>query len=190
MIGARLLFIIWLTKHTFSKRTQFLLLYSLFTIPKNYLLPAKRKVSYMSGKVSMSVLYWIFSNHLQSYFIHCKRRGMQQLHLFLNCCHVEKMTHVIVTVLVIKYVCARIDSFCNDYVIVIVLIIKYNLCACIVSFCSDYGRVIVTVITTNLCTSIVSICNDYWISQLENCCWTLSWWIVLFVTFQSLGFFC
>ena len=59
-------------------------------------------------------------------------------------------------------------------VIVIVLVIKYNLCACIVTFCSDYGRVIVTVITTNLCTSIVSFCNDYWISQLENCYWTLS----------------
>ena len=93
MIGARLLFITWLTKNTFSKRTQFLLLYSLFTIPKNYFLPAKRKVSYMSGKLSMSVLYWIFSNHLHSYCIHCKRRGMQQCHVFLNCCHVEKMTH-------------------------------------------------------------------------------------------------
>ena len=93
MIGARLLFITWLTKNTFSKRTQFLLLYSLFTIPKNYLLPPKRKVSYMSGKLSMSVLYWIFSNHLHSYCIHCKRRGMQQCHVFLNCCHVEKMTH-------------------------------------------------------------------------------------------------
>ena len=74
----------------FSKRTP--LLYSLFTIPKNYLLPAKHKVSYMSGKLSMSVLYWIFSNHLHSYCIHCKRRGMQQCHVFLNCCHVEKMT--------------------------------------------------------------------------------------------------
>ena len=92
MIGARLLFITWLTKNTFSKRTPFLLLYSLFTIPKNYLLPAKRKVSYMCGKLSMSVLYWIFSNHLHSYCIHCKRREMQQCHVFLNCCHVEKMT--------------------------------------------------------------------------------------------------
>ena len=91
MIGARLLFITWLTKNTFSKRTPFVLLYSLFTIPKNHLLPAKRKVSYMSGKLSMSVLYWIFSNHLHSYCIHCKRRGMQQCHVFLNCCHVEKM---------------------------------------------------------------------------------------------------
>ena len=94
MIGARLLFITWLTKNTFSKRTPFLLLYSLFTIPKNYLLPAKRKVSYMSGKLSMSVLYCIFSNHLHSYCIHCKRRGMQQCHVFLNCCHVEKMTQL------------------------------------------------------------------------------------------------
>ena len=94
VIGARLLFITWLTKNTFSKRTQMLLLYSLFTIPKIYLLPAKRKVSYMSGKLSMSVLYWIFSNHLHSYCIHCKRRGMQQCHVFLNCCHVEKMTQV------------------------------------------------------------------------------------------------
>ena len=93
MIGARLLFITWLTKNTFSKRIPFLLLYLLFTIPKNYLLPAKRKVSYMSGKLSMSVLYWIFSNHLHSYCIHCKRRGMQRCHVFLNCCHVEKMTH-------------------------------------------------------------------------------------------------
>ena len=92
MIGARLLFITWLTKNTFSKRTPFLLLYSLFTIPNNYLLPAKRKVSYMSGKLSMSVLYWIFSNHLHSYCIHWKRRGMQQCHVFLNCCHIEKMT--------------------------------------------------------------------------------------------------
>ena len=92
MIGARLLFITWLTKNTFSKRTPFLLLYSLFTIPKKYLLPAKRKVSYMSGKLSMSVLYWIFSNHLHSYCIHCKHRLMQQCHVFLNCCHVEKMT--------------------------------------------------------------------------------------------------
>ena len=94
MIWARLLFITWLTKNTFSKRTQFLLLYLLFTIPKNYLLPAKHKVSYMSGKLSTSVLYWIFSNHLHSYCIHCKRRGMQQCHVFLNCCHFEKMTHV------------------------------------------------------------------------------------------------
>ena len=37
MIGTRLLFITSLTKNTFSKRTQFLLLYSLFTIPKNYI---------------------------------------------------------------------------------------------------------------------------------------------------------
>ena len=97
MIGARLLFITWLTKNTFSKRTPFLLLYSLFTIPKDYLLPAKRKVSYMSGKLSMSVLYWIFSNHLHSYCIHCKRRGMQQCHVFLNCCHVEKITQMMIT---------------------------------------------------------------------------------------------
>ena len=93
MIGTRLLLITWLTKNTFSKRTPFLLLYSLFSIPKSYLLPAKRKVSYMTGKLSMSVLHWIFSNHLHSYCIHCKRRGMQQCHVFLNCCHVEKMTH-------------------------------------------------------------------------------------------------
>ena len=92
MIGARLLFITWLTKNTFSKRAQFLLLHSLFTIQKDYLLPPKRKVSYMSGKLSMSVLYWIFSNNLHSYCIHCKRRGMQHCHVFLNCCHVEKMT--------------------------------------------------------------------------------------------------
>ena len=84
------------TKNTFSKRTPFLLLYSLFTTPKNYLLPAKRKVSYMSGKLSMSVLYWIFSNHLHSYCMLCKRRGMQQCHVFLNCCHVEKMTPKVV----------------------------------------------------------------------------------------------
>ena len=95
MIGARLLFSTWLT-NTFIKRTPFVLLYSLFTIPKNYLLPAKRKVSYMSGKLSMSVLYWIFSNHLHLYCIHCKRRGMQQCHVFLNCCHVEKMTPVVI----------------------------------------------------------------------------------------------
>ena len=95
VIGARLLFITWPTKNTFSKRTPFLLLYSLFTIPKNYLLPAKRKVSYMSGKLSMSVLYWIFSNRLHSYCIHYKRRGMQQCHVFLNCCHVEKMTQIL-----------------------------------------------------------------------------------------------
>ena len=38
------------------------------------------------------LLYWIFSNHLHSYCIHCKRRGMQQCHVFLNCCYVEKMT--------------------------------------------------------------------------------------------------
>ena len=94
MIGTGLLFITWLTNNTFSKRTPFLLLYSLFTIPKNYLLPAKRKVSYMSGKLSMSVLYWIYSNHLHSYCIHCKRRGMQRCHVFLNCCHVEKMTEI------------------------------------------------------------------------------------------------
>ena len=39
-----------------------LVMCSLFTITKNYLLPAKRKVSYqtyMSGKLSMSVLHWI-----------------------------------------------------------------------------------------------------------------------------------
>ena len=95
MIGARLLFITLLTKNTFSKRTQFLLLYSLFTIPMNYSLPVKRKVPYMSGKLSMSVLYWIFSNHLHSHGIHCKRRGMQQCHVFLNCCHVEKMTQIL-----------------------------------------------------------------------------------------------
>ncbi len=45
-------------------------LYSLFTIPKKYLLPARRKVSYMSGKLSISVLHWIFSNYLQSYYSH------------------------------------------------------------------------------------------------------------------------
>ena len=64
-------------EYIFEKRTQFLLLYSLFTIPKKYLLPAKRKVSYMSGKLSIRVLHWIFSNHLHSHCIHCKRRGMQ-----------------------------------------------------------------------------------------------------------------
>ena len=85
MIWTRLLFT-WLTKNTFSKRTQFLLLYSLFTIPKNYVLPAKRKVSYMSGKLSISVSNWIFSNHPHSYCIHCKRCEMQRCHVFLNCC--------------------------------------------------------------------------------------------------------
>ena len=66
MIGARLLFITWLTKNTFSKRTQFLLLYSLFTIPKNYLFPAKCKVSYMSGKLSMSIFISIVLDILKS----------------------------------------------------------------------------------------------------------------------------
>ena len=75
-----------------SKRTPFLLLYSLFRIPKKYLLSAKRKVSYnnMSGNLSISVLQWTFPKDLRSYCIKCKRRGMQQCHVFLNCCHVEK----------------------------------------------------------------------------------------------------
>ena len=64
-IGTRLIFITWLTKNNFSKRTQFLLLYSLFTIPKKYLLPAKRKMSYMSGKLRMWVLHWILQARTQ-----------------------------------------------------------------------------------------------------------------------------
>ena len=69
-------------------------MYSLLEIPKKYLLPAKRKVSYMSAKLRMSVLHRIFSNHLHSYGIKYKHRGMRQCHVFLNCCHVEKMTHI------------------------------------------------------------------------------------------------
>ena len=79
-------------KEYIFKKNTILLLYSLFTIPKKYLLPAKRKVADMSWKIRMSVLYWIFSNHLHSYCIHCKRRGMQQCRVFLNCWYVEKMT--------------------------------------------------------------------------------------------------
>ena len=58
--NTRLLFITWLTKNTFSIRTPFLFLYSLFTIPKKYVLLAKRKVSYMSEKLNISVLQWTF----------------------------------------------------------------------------------------------------------------------------------
>ena len=83
---ARLLFITWLTNNTFSKRTQFLHLYSIFTIPKKYLLPAKLKVSYTTGKLSISVFHWIFSNQLHSYWIHCKRLGtMSRFHELLPC---------------------------------------------------------------------------------------------------------